>query len=88
MALNGLRIFSLIRWSFTHFHPFSYIVLVDKLFGRLSSLIFQLNYSSIIFKFDLPLCGRKEPLYTGSVILLISQSIDSVQLKCKGCLPP
>ena len=64
------------------------MVLVDKLFGRLSSFSFQLKCSSIIFKFDLPLSVRKEPLITGSVILLISQSIDSMQLKCKGCLPP
>ena len=64
------------------------MVLVDKLFGRLSSFSFQLKCSSIIFKFDLPLSVRKEPLITGSAILLISQSIDSTQLKFKGCLPP
>ena len=55
------------------------MVLVDKLFGRLSSFSFQLKCSSIIFEFDLPLIVRKEPLITGSVILLISQSIDSMQ---------
>ena len=67
--------FYLFRWSFAHFHPFSWMVLVDKV------LFFHLNGHSIIFKFDLPLSGRKEPLYTGSVILLISQSIDSMWFK-------
>ena len=58
MKLSGLRIFFLFRWSFVHFYPFSYIILVGKLFGRLSSFVFQLNGHSIIFKFDLPFNGN------------------------------
>ena len=75
-------------WSFAHIHPFSCMVLVDKLFGRLSSFIFQLKCSSIIFKFDLSLKCRKESLFTWSVILSTSQSIDNMWSKWKGCLPP
>ena len=82
MTLNGLRIFSLISMELYAFPSLFIHSLVDKLFGRLSSFIFKLNRISIIFKFDLPLCGRKETLYTGSsVILLISQSIDSMWFK-------
>ena len=68
-------------WSFAHIHPFSCMVLVDELFGRLSSFIFQLKCSSIIFKFDLSLNCRKESLFTWSVILSTSQSIDNMWSK-------
>ena len=85
---HSQNLYNTFRWSSAHIHPFSCTVLVEKLFGRSSSFSFQLTCGSIIFKFDLPLSVRKEPLITGSVILLISQYIDSMQLKWKGCLPP
>ena len=75
MALGGLRYF------FIYFDGALRISIPFHAWFWLTKFYFSIKLQLYHFKFDLPLSGRKEPLYTGSVILLISQSIDSTWLK-------